>query len=173
MPALQASTTRRFLLVAPLIVLGSWVASAGAFDPDYRGGLAGGELAQLSSKDTPAVKPAEKRIELQKRDEPWEATLNWLAAQTGMGMSVPFWPEGKFSFISGDRNSYSIPEIVDILNEQLMGSAKPCILIRGVRQWRLIQLPTATGAGSNLRLDPALLPRVTKEQLKEHGETEI
>src|SRR5207245_5461954 len=100
MPALQASTSRRFLFAAPLVVLGSCIGSAWAIDPDYRGGRAGTELAQLPAKAPTAVKPAEKTIRMQKRGEPWPATLDWLANQTGMGVSASVWPTENFNFVA-------------------------------------------------------------------------
>src|SRR5437879_1344360 len=129
MPAFQASTSRRFLFAAPLVVLGGWAVNAGA-DPDYRGAL-GGELAQLTAKGPTAVKPPEKTIKMQKRGEPWPATLNWLATETGMGVSasVPLPTENFTYYAAPGKDSYTIPEVVDILNEQLMGQTKPCVLI--------------------------------------------
>jgi hypothetical protein len=144
---------------------GSTVEHAQAHEPDP-----GVQPHGLSAQLAISQKRPEKRIQLQKRYEPWPATLDWLANQTGMGVSIPFFPAGNFTYIGpAGKDTYTVPEIVDILNEQLLRQQKPCILIRGVRQWRLIPLPTTPAQ----RIDPSLLPRVTAQELKEHGETEI
>lgn len=171
MPTLQACTTRRFLFAASLVVLGGWAVSAEAIDPDSRGSFGGGELAQLPAKTVAAVKPEEKKIRMQKRGELWPATFEWFADLTGMGIvGDTELPTGKFTYTSpGDKDTYTIREILDIINEQLLGQAKPCVLVRGTRQFRLIQLPTAP----NIRIDPSVLPRVTPEELNERGETEV
>src|SRR5438128_1907371 len=144
MPALQASTGRHFLTIAALVVLGGWVGGASAIDPDQRGKLGAAEPASLLARAAPAQKPEEKKIQMiQKSKERWRETLEWLADQTGLPVIGSQVPEGEFTIISpsGSQRRYSIPEIVDILNGQLLALKQPCILIRGAQEFRLLQLP--------------------------------
>src|SRR5438105_818391 len=79
MPALQSSTGRHLLFVAALVGLASWAGGVSAIDPNDRGRLASAEPPPAPSKTAAAPKPEEKKIQFQRLNEPWKATLNWLA----------------------------------------------------------------------------------------------
>jgi beta-lactamase regulating signal transducer with metallopeptidase domain len=120
----------------------------------------------------PATKPVpEKKIQFQARSMPWPMALEWLANQADMPISASVKPEGNFEYIQpkGRKQPFTIPEVVDIMNAQLMALPKPCILIRGRREFSLFPLPTKRGT----RIDPSKLPLVTIAELGQHGQTEI
>jgi general secretion pathway protein D len=171
MPAHKACTSRHLHVFAALALLGGWAMSARAIDPDHRGLNAIGEPGSLLAKaPTTAPKPLEKKIQLNVRSMPWPAALEWLANQADMPISASIKPEGNFEYIQpkGSKQYFTIPEVVDIMNTQLMTLTKPCILMRGPREFSLIQLPNR-----GTKLDPSKLPRVSVDELDQHGETEL
>src|SRR5438034_8665846 len=98
MPTLQSSTGRHLLFVAAFVGLAFAASAASAIDPDQRGRLAAAE-PPLAGKAASAPKDGEKRIKLfEKRNEPWTAVFDWLATQTGIGVTVSQLPEGNFTY---------------------------------------------------------------------------
>jgi type II secretory pathway component GspD/PulD (secretin) len=98
------------------------------------------------------------------RDKPWSDVLEWLADQTGLPVSTNYKPTGTFTFIAPKgANEYTIPQIVDILNENLVN--QNYILIRRDQSYTIVL--------SDKEIDPALLPRILPEDLDRHGKTEL
>src|SRR5262249_27062593 len=62
---------------------------------------------------------------------------------------------------------YTIPELVDLINGQLKANKKPCLLIRGKHEFQLIPYEP------NKPIDLTNLPRLTPEELDQHGDTEL
>lgn len=121
----------------------------------------------------PATPPAappkdeapQKKIAFEMRDKPWSAVLEWLSDQSGMPFISNFKPAGTFTFVapkSGQR-AFTIPEIIDILNEALV--SKKFILIR--------RSASFTCVPADQKIDPAILPRVGLNELDKHGNTEL
>ena len=67
---------------------------------------------------------ATKKVAFEMRDKPWGAVLEWLADETGLPV-IPsnVKPTGSFTFIAPKKADphYTIPEVIDILNEALTG----------------------------------------------------
>jgi len=114
-------------------------------------------------KVPPVAKAGEKRIAFHMEATPWKKTFEWLASTTGLPVVANQVPTGSFSFISPRGRTYTIPEVIDIVNEALMASK--CILIR--RPTVLLLLP------ADERPDPALIPLIRVEELSKRGKTEL
>jgi type II secretory pathway component GspD/PulD (secretin) len=99
------------------------------------------------------------------RDKPWGSVLEWLADQTGLTVNSNYKPTGTFTFIAPQRSTqqYSLPQVIDVLNEALAG--QKYILIRGERSFTIVP--------ADERIDPAMLPRVRPEDLDQRGNTEL
>jgi type II secretory pathway component GspD/PulD (secretin) len=128
-------------------------AGAGAIGPNRSSGV--------------AEQPAHgKKVQFQAHNQPWPATLDWLAQQTGLPIIANSVPDGTFTVFGSTSEKYTIPQVVDMLNGQLKLQKQPMLLIRGKHDFQLIPLdPT--------KLDPTSLPRVTKSELDQHGDTEL
>src|SRR5215471_3854428 len=86
--------------------------------------------AAKQSDSPQAAKPAPKKVAFEMRDKPWSAVLEWLADQTGLQVNLTDKPTGTLTFIAprtGPRE-FTIPQIIDILNENLIN--QKFILIR-------------------------------------------
>src|SRR5262249_35027972 len=113
-------------------------------------------------KGEPA-KPAEKTISFEFRDKPWGSVLEWLRDVSNLPIISPYKPTGSFTFIPPKGKSYTLPEVVDILNEGLV--SQKYVLIRREQSFTLVP--------ADEKIDPALLPRVTVAELNDHGKTEM
>jgi type II secretion system protein D len=166
MPGLQASTVRYFIPVVALAALGSWAVPAWAAGPDHRSNTGVGEPAPLLAQASSELNPSKKKIQFQARSQPWSVTLDWLAQQTGLPVVASSIPDGTFTLFGSTTEKYTIPQVVDMINGQLRMQPKPMLLVRGKRDFQLIPSdPT--------KLDPTSLPRVTKNELDQHGDTEL
>src|SRR5439155_6542602 len=82
--------------------------------------------------------------------------------EMGLPFSSQIVPTGMFSFAPTKEN-YTIPEVIDILNEAL--AQQKYRLIR--RDWSFTVVP------SDEPIDLSALPRVTVDELKDRGTTEM
>jgi type II secretion system protein D len=106
---------------------------------------------------------AEKTLAFEMRDKPWSSVLEWLSDQTGLPVITTYKPTGTFNFISPKKQQYTIPEIIDILNEALL--AQKYLLIRRDQSFTLVP--------ADEKIDPAILPRVRVDDLGHRGNTEM
>lgn len=103
------------------------------------------------------------------RAAPWSQVLEWLTDITGLPLITNYRPTGAFTFIAPkvegtkDPKKYTVPEIIDVLNESLL--AQKFMIIR--RQASMIIWP------ADEALDAQLIRPVTVEQLPELGKTEM
>jgi type II secretion system protein D len=159
MPAIRASTGRRILILGVLILLGSG-ALLRAVDPDTAAAKKADE-----AKPEPGAKPAEKTFKFEFRGKAWRDVLEWFSDISGLPYIGSNTPTGTFTFISpktGPRE-YTIPQIIDILNEALL--AQKYILIRKIASFTLIP--------ADEKINPAELPRIRIEDLDQRGNTEL
>jgi type II secretion system protein D len=121
--------------------------------------LAGSPTAH---SQTPA---GEKPISFEMRNKPWPDVLEWLADQSGLEVVSSQKPTGTVTFIAprNKAKKYTIPQIIDILNEQLM--AQKMVLVRRTNSFTIL-----SSAGP---IDSALLPRVEVGDLANRGDTEL
>jgi RNA polymerase sigma-70 factor (ECF subfamily) len=120
---------------------------------------------------TTAAKPAaeEKRYTFEMRNKPWQDVTEWFADVSGLRYTGKETPPGTFTFNGPKDKQYTIPEIVDIINEALLANKKaPYLLVRRPKQ------PPA-GTFSFAPADEKLPPvtRIDLEELDKFGRTEI
>jgi uncharacterized protein (TIGR03067 family) len=117
-----------------------------------------------------AKAPEEKRYALEMKDKPWKEVMEWFADVSGLRYTGKETPAGTFTFTPPRDKQYTIPEIVDILNDALLADKKaPYLLIRRPRQ------PPA-GTFALVPADQNLLapiPLISLEDLDRFGRTEI
>src|SRR5262249_19390665 len=93
--------------------------------------------------------------------------LAWLGEETKLPVIAPNIPRGSFTFISPKDRAYTIPEIIDILNEALLteeGTNK-YIIVRRERSLTLV------AADEKVKAD--VLPEGTRDNMASHGDTEM
>ncbi|MBV9124315.1 MAG: hypothetical protein JO112_13230, partial [Planctomycetes bacterium] len=110
-----------------------------------------------------AAPTSEKRIAFEMRDKPWANVLEWLSDITGLPVIASAKPTGTFNFIAPKGKTYTIPEIIDILNEGLI--AQKYVLIRRSQSFTLVP--------ADEPIDPAIVPRISVDELGQRGNTEI
>jgi type II secretory pathway component GspD/PulD (secretin) len=110
--------------------------------------------------------PQGKRFSFEMRNKPWKDVLTWLTEVTGKPVITTFKPTGSFTFVGPPKKTYSIPEIIDSLNEGLLNSMtqKYCLIHRE-RSFTLVP--------ADEKIDGSLLPRVSAEDLDKRGRTEL
>jgi hypothetical protein len=102
-----------------------------------------------------------KAFSFEFRNKPWKAVLEWLSDQTGLPF-IGHSPTGTFTFQGLPGQSYTVPQIIDILNEALQ--EQKSLLIR--RPNSLTVVP------ADETIDPALATRVRPQELEQYGKTE-
>ncbi len=111
--------------------------------------------------------PTEKRIAFAMDGKPWDAVFKWLANETGKEVVANFKPTGTFTFIGPDKKTYTLPQVIDIINGGLLSASQTqkFYLVNGEQTFTLVP--------ADEKVDPALLPKVTTATLAEHGDTEL
>jgi RNA polymerase sigma factor (sigma-70 family) len=112
------------------------------------------------------VAPAAKTYSLEMRNKPWATVFEWLSDQTGKPVITPFKPTGTFTFVGPPGGKYTLPEVIDILNEALSSSA--------TQRYELIDRGlTFTLIPADEMPDSSLLPEVPAAELERRGKTEL
>lgn len=96
-------------------------------------------------------------------NKPWSQVFAWLADQTSSQFIAQTTPTGTFSFVSASQRKYSLPQIVDILNEVLV--AKGHLLVRGENSFVLLP--------ADQPVPIELVPRVRVSDLSARGNSEL
>jgi len=99
------------------------------------------------------------------RDSPWKTVFVWLAKQTDKEVIAVSKPTGTFTFHGVAKKTYTIGEVVDILNESLMAGPQKYVLIRRERDFVVVP--------ADERVDRTYANRVTVDELAERGKTEL
>jgi type II secretion system protein D len=119
---------------------------------------------QPEKKAEPKSKYTEKLYTLEFRGKPWSSVFEWLADKSGLPFISNIQPPtGTFTFISPAGKKYSLPEVIDIVNEGLQ--QHKFILIR--RETTLTLLP------ADEKVPAELVPPVELKELDERGNTEF
>src|SRR5437868_2733014 len=130
---LPSGVPTRVVSVGALLVAAGWFAGVAAAYPQERIRL--GEPGAAA-----APKPAAKlpTVKFEMRDKPWPAVLEWLSDNTGVPVITINKPTGTFTFIAprGGRSEYTLPEVVDIINDALV--AQKLLLIRRTSSFKII-----------------------------------
>jgi hypothetical protein len=97
--------------------------------------------AQEPKPDKPEQKgaPKEKTVKLPMDSEPWKAVFDWLAETTGKPVNRDFYPAGTFTFIGPASKEYTIQEVIDIINDTMLGEyqSEKCYLSCDERSFTL------------------------------------
>src|SRR5262249_43925227 len=128
MPARRANSGRRVLCLGVLFLFGTCVTIGAADQEPAKKKIeepAPAPNADPAAKPEPGAKPAEKEktYAFEFRAKPWKDVLEWFSDISGLPFIGSNTPTGTFTFISpknGPRQ-YTVPQIVDILNEALIG----------------------------------------------------
>lgn len=116
----------------------------------------------VAGDDAPRA-PAEKRYTVEFRDLSWARVFEWLSEQTNLPVITQYKVPGTFSFTAGKQKSFTLPEILDLLNEALV-----------LQKYRLVRKPTAfVLVPADERVNPDLVPRVEVKDLSARGQTEM
>ncbi len=69
------------------------------------------------------------------KDKPWKDVIEWFADVSGLRYTGKETPPGTFTFNPPKAKQYTIPEVVDIINDALLADKKtPFLLVRRPRQ---------------------------------------
>jgi general secretion pathway protein D len=161
------NAVRRYPGLALLLVMGTLAGVALGADPVKMTKADEPASAPAPKVETPA-KPPLKPISFEMRDKPWSQVLEWLADQTGTPvLPSDVKPQGTFTFIAprpgGVAKQYTMPEIIDYLNDELL---KQKMMV--IRRNNSVQVVAADS-----EIDPSWLPRVSVDNLDEYGKNEL
>jgi RNA polymerase sigma factor (sigma-70 family) len=107
--------------------------------------------------------PEEKLYVFDMRGQPWSAVFDWLTEMTGREFSSTSLPSGTYNVVAPKGKKYTIPQIIDLVNDGLLA-----------QRWLLLNRRTTfTLVSADEKIDPALVPRISRRELSEHGDTEI
>ena len=133
-----------------------------------------GPAAQPDAKPAAAQKPtsSKRTVKFQMQDKPWDKVLEWLADSFDVHISSNYKPKGTFNFIGNPERSYTLPEVLDILNEALI--VQKFVMIRRPNN-SIIIVP------ADEPIDPSLINRITLDDLEvdkppseqKYGRTEL
>jgi hypothetical protein len=132
-------------------------------------GCLGPVQAQLPSPKGQPKKEAPRTYTFSFNNAPWSQVLIWLSEVHGLPIITNYRPTGTFTFIPSkdatgkEYRKYTVPEIIDILNESLL--AQKFIIVR--RQASLGVYP------ADEVLDAALIPTARMDDLADRGNTEV
>ncbi len=157
MRAIPSNMGKLTSVLALLGVLGMWAMYARAQDEDKA-------PAKPAAAPVKAPQDSNGRFGVEFRNAPWDRVLEWFAKASGLAMITDKIPQGSFTYISPDQNrKYTIPEIVDILNDALQ--AQKYTLIRHPRSFSVL--------AADQPIDPAQVPRINVSELDNYGDSEL
>src|SRR5262245_55650940 len=115
----------------------------------------------------PATASSEKKVRFEFRDKRWAEVLEWLTEQTALPVISNNKPSGTFTFIApkinGQPREYTIPEVIDIINESL--SQQKFMLIRREASFTIV--------AADEIISDWILPRIRPDDLSARGKTEM
>src|SRR5207244_3603696 len=94
--------------------------------------------------------------------------LDWFSKEIDLPFISTYKPTGSFNFIpkklpNGQAREYTIPEVIDIINEALL--FQKFVLIRREASFTIIP--------ADEKIDQFILPRIAVEDLPKRGKTEL
>jgi type II secretory pathway component GspD/PulD (secretin) len=164
------------LSAAVMVMVSSSLPSAHSFQPpdSVRNGSSDDRSPLPVKKKEPSSKRedvhAEKPPEMYEfimRDKPWPAVFEWLTDQSGIPFSSPLVVRGTFNFISPKGKKYTLPEIIDHINDALLSQppSSRYILVRREKNFTLLP--------ADEKILPEQLPEIEISDLDKHGSTEM
>ncbi len=103
----------------------------------------------------------EKTVSFVFEDKPWGQVLDWFAKESGLLLITTIKPTGSLTLKS--HRQYTIPEVVDLLNEAL--ATQKYVLIRREQSFGIYP--------ADEKIDTTLISRITPEELPSRGKSEI
>jgi len=160
MHARTASTGGRLFLLAVLVVLSGLAIGTSSGQP-------GKKDDTKKADEKKDEKPKEKTYKFSMDGKPWRAVFTWLSEETGKPVLSVHTPTGSMSFVGPANKEYTMPEIIDIINEALLSGnqTQKFYLVNRERTFTLIP--------ADEKLDPVVLPTVRPDDLEKHGKTEM
>jgi type II secretory pathway component GspD/PulD (secretin) len=130
-------------------------------------GMTGTALpAQDKKPDTPksAVAPAkpEKTVTFSFENKPWSQVIDWFKTESGLVYASTYTPTGSVTIKPNAGKKYTIPEVIDLLNEML---APKSVLIRREQ--------TFTIWPADEPIESQDVARITEDDLAKRGKTEV
>jgi type II secretion system protein D len=164
MHASPSSVWKATSLVTLLGLLGVWAVWARAADDEKPVKPSLPVNAPKTANTKPGDKQDAARFGVNFSGTSWQSVLEWFSKASGQAMIGGEVPPGSFTYISPDPSrKYTIPEIVDILNDALQ--AQNYTLIRHARSFSIMP--------ADKPIDPGQLPRVSVENLDQYGDSEL
>jgi hypothetical protein len=116
--------------------------------------------APVEKKETP------KTVKFAKKEQPWTDVFAWLAETTGKPVNGKG-PTGTFTLPEEADKEYTIPEVIDVINEALLGQNPKEIyyLLNGERSFAIVP--------ADEKIDLRLLPVVRTTDLGKHRKSEL
>src|SRR5712691_6541855 len=74
--------------------------------------------ATVSAQDKAKPASSEKKVTFELKDKSWSATFEWLSDLTGLPIVHSSMPTGTVSLVSSRARSYTVGEIIDLVNER-------------------------------------------------------
>ena len=113
--------------------------------------------ADPEKKDTPADKKdaaSEKHVAFAMDGKPWDAVFKWLTDETGKVVFTTNKPTGTFSFVGPEKKTYTIPEVIDIINGGLLSNSQTqkYVLINGDNGFFVVP--------ADEKIDPSFVPHL-------------
>ncbi|HKB35559.1 MAG TPA: hypothetical protein VKD72_03840 [Gemmataceae bacterium] len=93
------------------------------------------------------------RIEFRMENKTWKEVFDWLKEQTGVPVVVPIHPTGTFTFVGPRAARYSLPQIVDLINQELR-KLHEMVLIRRPRCFIVVAVEDVNATGKILPEKP-------------------
>ena len=105
----------------------------------------------------------EKLYTFEMQGKRWDDVLEWLTEKTGRGIVYNNRPWGSFDFIGKPGEKYTLPQIIDIINEGLL--AQKYLLLNRGRSYVIVP--------ADQPIDPSFIQRIDSNDLDKHGKSEI
>ena len=112
-------------------------------------------------------KPENATYHFEMRNKPWKDVIEWLADKVNMPFTGINLPTGTFTFIPPKGAMYTVPQIIDIINEGMLSheATQKYILVRRTTMFTIVP--------ASDKIDPYLVPEVSQEELERRGNTEV
>jgi type II secretory pathway component GspD/PulD (secretin) len=152
------------MFVAGLAILVGWASTSRA-QPEV---VAAKAAPPVKARDAKAEeKKPEKTYAFSMDGQPWADVFKWLADQTGKPVIAPFKPTGTLTLHNPTGKKYTMPEVIDIINDGLLANSvtQKYYMINRERNFTVVP--------ADEKIDGALLPRITVDELDSRGRTEL
>jgi type II secretory pathway component GspD/PulD (secretin) len=162
-----ADLVRRVSLSAGLAILLGAASGVYCAEPEYVSARVAAPPAVSPVKQADTKKEPERKIAFTMDGKPWKEVFRWLAEKTGKEVIDTYRPTGSLSVTGPAKKMYTLPEIIDLINEALLSNSPTQKYYMINRDRHFIVVP------ADEKIDQALLPRITPDQLDSRGRTEL